>query len=396
MTIRGQMKTATAVLTVTATVLVGLASGTATASQSKKSTIVIGQLSTITAAGVSDPEIRAVSVAWQDWTNAHGGIAGHQVKVIVDDDAGDPGKSLADMENLVLSQHVVAVDVAQDSGLEATWAPFASSHTIAVLGAGPYQPIWNSTVHLFPTDTTIVANLYGYDAALKAGGATKVGAVYCTESAACSGIVGPLQAFAKAQGLQWVYSGGISSTAPNYTASCLAAQAAGVNGIALAVGYSVAPRIAADCAQQGYHPLWIFPQSDPSLLKSQALNGAYGFDLSLPYFLKVPQLSAFHAAMSKYAHGQSYQSVAGRTWGSYQVLAKALAKSAAAGNPTPQDALTGMYSLPKNYTAGGILPPLNYVNNQPAPAVSCFFLVAIKSGKYVAPNGTKPTCQPTS
>jgi len=174
-----------------------------------------------------------------------------------------------------------------------------ASHTIAVLGAGPYQPIWNSTVHLFPTDTTIFTNLYGYDAALKAGGANQSGSVILHGSAACSGIVAPLKGYALQLGLQWEYSGGISSTAPNYTAECLAAKEAGVNGIALAVGYQVAPRLAADCAQQGYHPLWIFPQSDPSLLKAPSLNGAYGFDLSLPYFLNVPQLKNFHTAMAK-------------------------------------------------------------------------------------------------
>jgi ABC-type branched-subunit amino acid transport system substrate-binding protein len=47
--------------------------------------------------------------AWISYTNAHGGVAGHKVKVITLDDKSDPGQILIDYEQLWSQDHVLAI-----------------------------------------------------------------------------------------------------------------------------------------------------------------------------------------------------------------------------------------------------------------------------------------------
>ena len=72
--------------------------------------IVVGNVSNLTnvQAGIQ-PDDSATPNAWVKWTNAHGGINGHPVKLVQLDDGADPGKALADVQQLVQQDHVVAL-----------------------------------------------------------------------------------------------------------------------------------------------------------------------------------------------------------------------------------------------------------------------------------------------
>ncbi len=50
-----------------------------------------------------------VQQAWASWTNAHGGINGHPVKMIVKDDAPEPVGGAAVAKELVEQDHVMAI-----------------------------------------------------------------------------------------------------------------------------------------------------------------------------------------------------------------------------------------------------------------------------------------------
>jgi hypothetical protein len=71
------------------------------------------------------------------------------------------------------------------------------------------------------------------------------------------------------------------------------------------------------------------------------------------------------------------------------LLAKVAARIGA--QPTSQDILNGLWSL-HNETVDGLTPPLNYLQNQPAPPVPCYFLVEMKSGKWTSPSGATYAC----
>ena len=57
--------------------------------------------------------------AWVDWQNAHDGINGHPIQLIVKQDPGNPGVALNEVQNLV-SQHIVAL-IDGDSEDDAAW-----------------------------------------------------------------------------------------------------------------------------------------------------------------------------------------------------------------------------------------------------------------------------------
>ena len=55
---------------------------------------------------------KPVITAWEKWTNAHGGINGHPVKVIVEDDSGIVANGVSDAKQLVEQDHVSAAGTA--------------------------------------------------------------------------------------------------------------------------------------------------------------------------------------------------------------------------------------------------------------------------------------------
>ena len=61
-------------------------------------------------------------------------------------------------------------------------------------------------------------------------------------------------------------------------------------------------------------------------------------------------------------------------------------------SPTSQDIVNGLYSL-KGDTLGGFAPPLTYTPGK-THTVPYYFDLAIKDGKFVAPNGGTPNQDP--
>ena len=69
-------------------------------------------------------------------------------------------------------------------------------------------------------------------------------------------------------GIDFTYGGTVSSTAADYTASCLAAKDAGVDVMEFGIAtYATGLNIAKSCDRQGYHPAWIIP--------GEAISGKY-------------------------------------------------------------------------------------------------------------------------
>src|SRR5260370_1361855 len=60
--------------------------------------------------------------AWASYVNAHGGINGHPVDLIVKDDQGSATNALAAVKELVSQDHVIAIVGQHESGLESSWA----------------------------------------------------------------------------------------------------------------------------------------------------------------------------------------------------------------------------------------------------------------------------------
>ena len=124
----------------------------ATGSAATGTPIVIGSVGTYTqgTGGFTDPGGPAIQ-AWASWVNAHGGINGHPVQLIVKDNKGDQAQAVSLVKQLVEQDHVVAFVSNQDGSLNAGYASYLEQQKIPVLGGNVYTPDpWVSNPMFFP------------------------------------------------------------------------------------------------------------------------------------------------------------------------------------------------------------------------------------------------------
>jgi branched-chain amino acid transport system substrate-binding protein len=76
--------------------------------------------------------------AWVKYTNDNGGLNGHPIDLIVKDDNGNPATSIADVHELVGTDHVIALSSV--TNFEAGWASYVEQQKIPVIGGSTVTP----------------------------------------------------------------------------------------------------------------------------------------------------------------------------------------------------------------------------------------------------------------
>jgi branched-chain amino acid transport system substrate-binding protein len=363
-----------------------------------KSTWVIGNIGTYSGDNSANfANGNLVMTAWQDYTNAHGGIDGHKVKVITMDDAGVGSTSVNDVKKLVQSDHVLAI-VGMSSGDSADWDAYTTTHNVPVVGGSTPVPDFFTRRNWFPVGTTAnesVPDLLLY--AKETLDETKGGYLYCVEAPVCAQLLPVYQGAYKAIGGDLAYNASFSSTAPSYTSQCLAAQSAGVQDLEIVGPAPVVPKIAQDCQQQGYNPhillndVVLTPSLAATLGSARAVFGAD----ALPFNeTGTAAAKAFHAALTKYEpsvlNASSFTQIDEVDWASGQLFAAAAEAANLGNHPTSKQLEAGLYKLKKE-TLGGLTPPLTFVKGKPN-SVSCIFIMGIDNGKIDEPQGVTPFC----
>jgi branched-chain amino acid transport system substrate-binding protein len=238
--------------------------------------------------------------------------------------------------------------------------------------------------------------------ATKAAGFDNIGALACSEAAQCAGGNALIKSLAGKANLDFSYSGLVSSTAPDYTASCIAAKDANAKMLALLIPTAdEGLKIADDCARQGFKPGWFIAGEaiGGGYLKSKAFNNAYNTVGTQPWFSTDKSMNDFHAAMAKYAKNVNLNTTeepmtAVDAWASGLMLQQAVKNSGATGLPTTADIVTGLQKF-DNETLGGVAAGLTFTD--PTHKVAqCYFTIKIKNQKFTLPNGTKTSCVPQS
>jgi branched-chain amino acid transport system substrate-binding protein len=373
-------------------------STTPAASASGKSTWVIGNIGTYS--GVNSANFAGggqTLQAWADYTNAHGGISGHNVKVITEDDAGVPSTSVNDVKQLVADDHVLAI-VGMSSGDEALWGKYTTEHNVPVIGGSTPVPDFFQRPNFFPVGTTANESVPDLLLYAKQQLHQTIGAyLYCVEAPVCAQLEPVYAAAYKGIGGTLAYASSFSSTAPSYTSQCLAAQAKHVQDLEIVGPAPVTPKIAQDCQQQGYDPdillndVVLTPSLAKSLGSAKVVLGADAFPFNET---GTPAAAAFHSALEKYASSvlnpSSFTQIAADDWASGQLFAAAAKAAKLGNNPTAAQLEAGLYQL-KNETLGGLTPPLTFHKGKPN-SVSCIFIMGISHGAITEPQGLKPFC----
>jgi branched-chain amino acid transport system substrate-binding protein len=319
------------------------------------------------------------------------------------DDKGDPATALADAQELVQQDKVVAI-IGASSGADASWAGYVQQQKVAVITGLPGSADYSTNPSLFLIGTDLQASTWVGVHEAKALGGTKMDLVVCSEVPECKDVAAVTKPLATQQGVKLTLVQAVSATQPDYTAECLAAKQAGATVIDMVTVQATWARFAESCASQNFHPYWILPGNfDPSLTKVAALDGAVNIQVAFPGFVNSPAINSnrsvkrFRSALAKYAPGTTPAQVGepgDAAWVSAQLFQKVAASLPA--NPTPANFFTSLYSL-KNETLGGLAPqPLNFPTGKPGPPINCAYVVKISNGSAKAPNGLKSTCMPST
>jgi branched-chain amino acid transport system substrate-binding protein len=359
--------------------------------------LVVGEIDTQSGATTSGTvtDLHDTIKLWVNYINSHGGINGHPVKVIAKDDTNNPANSLADVQQFVTGNHVIAIF--DGSGQDAAWTTFVTQNQIPVISTNQagdgFQ--FQSQPDFFANGGTVLAGLWGQLKSAAVAGAAKYGLIYCTEEPACAQAVPATKGLAQLVPIKVVYVAGASNTQPNYTAVCLGAKSAGAQAVFAA---GVAPgRVADDCAKQDFKPIWITAQGTvaPSVIKDPNLASATGPLQDFPWMLdSTPAQKLFHQIEDgELAKAQTQANVDFAYVGAQLFEAAAMAGVSASNTaPSAQDIYNGLYGL-HNETLGGLAPPLNFVKGKANP-VNCVFFYGVKNGVYAAPYGSQLFCEP--
>ncbi|HVX23722.1 MAG TPA: ABC transporter substrate-binding protein [Acidimicrobiales bacterium] len=380
----------------------GAIAGTTVAGAAKLKPLVIASIGNYSGGGTTSASAGAkvAITAWAKWVNAHGGVAGHQVKLIIKDDASTAAASVSDVKKLVQTDHVIAFVMAFDSATESGWSSYVDNAKVPVVGGDLDTPTWITKPMFFPEGTTVDKLIAGGMYAAHKSGAKKAGFIVCSNIAACQQAATLAKTTAAKYTVTYVYTGLVLPGSANYTSTCLAAKTSG----AQAIGFGIAPdtgiRVATDCATQGYTPTYLISSQSvtSAMAHVTALTGMRNVFTDFPWYAKANAAEkTYHQALAKYASnyasGITASASSTQGWVSGQLFAAAAkaAKFTQIANPTSADVLKGLYALKKE-TLGGLAPPLTFTKGKAAGSVSCFFIGGLKNGTFYTPFGSKSFC----
>ena len=351
----------------------------------KGSTYNVGLIATLSGPLSGDFGGQSVGIdAWEKWTNAHGGVDGHPVKVYVMDDQSSPSAGLQDVKTLISQDHVVAILGVSDEG--PAWAPYAAQQGVPIIGGNTSIA---PSADWFPTGDVNLT--YGAVAAAKKAGGTGIADIYCSEAALCAASVPVIARDAKTMGMTESYSTGIALDQPGYTATCLAARQHGSNAVLEEVDLNTITTLAGDCSQQNYHPLYVGLAVEAGAPYVKGMPSGTTMVVAENVF---PWFAHNSAATDDYWHAlQTYEPTVftstnygpslAMAWASGQMFAAAASHMGA--HPSAAAVKAGLYSL-KDETLGGLVPPTTYEAGQ-ASVGNGYFIVMLKNGSYSAPYG---------
>jgi branched-chain amino acid transport system substrate-binding protein len=370
--------------------------GSSSGSAASGAPIVVGFECSCSGVFASSTAIQGpVISAWAAYENANGGVDGHPLKLIKMDDANNATTSLAQVTTLVEQDHVLAI--IDGSNVDSAWATFVQQHNVPVVGDLLDSTPMFTNPDFFPEGQTADQIVNGILAGAKKAGVTKLGVPYCTAVAACANLADAVKQLGPSQGISVPYISKIPDDASNYTASCLASQQAGANGVLVGSGETVIEAYAQSCSAQGYNPKYVETETSVSnaVLSISAFEGTVAVEPDASATdTNSPPIQTMIASLNKYEPGTvtsaAYGPGATMAWAAGMLFAAAAQAGNVGSDPTSAALLNGLYSL-HGATLNGLTPPLTFQPGKPH-SVSCFFYTVIHDHQFTTPYGSGSYC----
>ncbi len=398
-----------ACLMVTGTVISTLAQPASPAGAStSKAPIVIGMILDETGGGASSYiNVQDGAQARIDAQNAMGGIDGHKLQLVVEDDESTPGGNLAAAQTLIEDKDAFGI-INQGAAYGADH--YLTNLGIPVTGAGVEGPEWGEKPfsNMFPVSGSLITpyngKSYGYnetEAALKALGVTKLAQVAANVPAAVSAAKGIIAA-AKPLGISDCLDDVVPLGATNFTTFALEMKTKGCNGIEVlsilstCIGVqdavSQAGLKAADFCSTGYDENLL---TQPSALA--AMQGTYttaavnvlGNDIPPPaklYLSRLKKYTSWPGGIPSSELDYAYEAA--------DLIIQGMKD--AGPNPTRKAVISDLRKV-SSYTAGGLIPApgLNYTHFgtlASLPKTQCEVIYQVKGKSYVPALHGKTVC----
>jgi branched-chain amino acid transport system substrate-binding protein len=376
------------------------ASGSSNSCATSGSTVLLGNVGTYSGVlGAVFSGMQQGLQVWQSYANSCGGLDGHPVKVISEDDGGDPSTSLTDIQNMWQNDHVLAfIGNINLLTIGATQSYF-DQNKIPQIGPDGVATNDFDDANIFPVTSPLELLSKADIVKAVAQGKPNIGLEYCVEvPQVCSAEFAQPWAntnLVSSAGGKLVISTQISLTQPSFVSQCQEAQTAGAQALFIAADGNTLGRFVESCNQINYHPL--FMTSSLALVNSVTQYAGTSGNViatvgNFPWAdNSVPATQLYQSSIAKYyPSGFPNGAAASLGWTDGIVLQTAL-KGQLGATPTTQDIYNAMYTI-KNDSFGGLTQPLTFVQGQGTSPSNCYFFTAIENNEFVAPDGDK--CAP--
>ncbi|HVV30616.1 MAG TPA: ABC transporter substrate-binding protein [Mycobacteriales bacterium] len=360
-----------------------------------KSTIVIGNIGQYSGSTFADLYVQTLHSlqAWVQWTNDHGGLNGHPVKLVSHDDQNNPAKSLQYVKEMVEQDHIVALLSPLAVGTDPAWANYVEQKKVPVIGGGSLDANWETNPYMLSTNVTSenydVSQMYAAKSIGK-----KVGVFICAEFSACKTGISKFEGIAKQTGLAWAGAQSVAETATDYISQCIAMKQTGADVVLPETSATVMSRVIKACAEQGYTPRAVVPASNinASVIGDAEFDGTLGVNFSPLWFVDSDFTKDWKQQYTKMFPHETLYGDSTFGWQAGVVFGTALKD--APDTVTSETVLQGLYAQPAGTTFGGWTPPLTFKPGKSTQTQPCMWYLQIKGGKLVAPQGNKPVCAP--
>lgn len=301
--------------------------------------------------------------AYIDDINAHGGVHGRKIKLMVMDDQYNPANTLANVKNLVLSQHVFALMGVLGTDNNLAIMPFITQQKVPLI-----FPLTGSSKVIRPLRKYIFTYEVSYtvegtiltDYAVKKLGAKNIAVFYQNDDFGKEGL-NAITAQAKVDGAAIVAADSYNLTDLNMTAQVQDAVQANADAVIM---FAVPPSaalylVSAHIARYKGRVLSTSVAADPILLKTlKGMASGLYFDAWLPDpQAKTAQMATYRSILARYAKGMNVMdpSIEGGM-AAAQVLVEGLKR---AGRNLTRESLAKAMESVHNWN-GGIAPNVTY------------------------------------
>jgi branched-chain amino acid transport system substrate-binding protein len=358
-----------------------------------KTPILFGTMGT--GSGVIGRAVQPIITANKAWSadvNARGGLAGHPVKLIFGDDAGDPAAALAIAKRMVEQDKVVAFIGTYLVTTTPAVTPYLEQVGVPMIGGPGGNEIEDHSPMVFNpqigSDEALGHAIHL--AVVSQSDKRKMAILYCREASSCKQQRDRALQFASLYGVTVVYEAQVSIAQPDFTAEVISARNAGAEIVTMLTDEQTIVRVARSAKRQGWSPVVTGTYTaNAEVMQQPDAEGVLGMAATVPY-RSSPKMQPYLEAVKRYVPDGALGGYGATAWVQLKLVER-LSDGFGEKNPTTKDYLDALYGL-RGETLGGLVPPITFNKGPHVHVNMCGYPIKVVNAKLTAPLGENHVC----